>query len=133
MSGDLHVSWHEYHTLIERLAQESKIPMIKHLDGVCHVYVDTGANHEKALRVADNAKTQRYATCNTMETLLVARVGDAVVGRHILGEILSVLHVEAALRLRVLHRDEPAVARGAVPVAPSRPSSRTSPRSRRAR
>jgi glutamate-5-semialdehyde dehydrogenase len=58
--------------LIERLTRESRIPMIKHLDGVCHVYVDDRADLEMALRIADNAKTQRYGTCNTMETLLVA-------------------------------------------------------------
>ena len=58
--------------LIERLARESRIPMIKHLDGVCHVYVDDRADPGMAVRIADNAKTQRYGTCNTMETLLVA-------------------------------------------------------------
>jgi glutamate-5-semialdehyde dehydrogenase len=58
--------------LIERLERESRIPMIKHLDGVCHVYVDDRADLEMAVRIADNAKTQRYGTCNTMETLLVA-------------------------------------------------------------
>jgi glutamate-5-semialdehyde dehydrogenase len=58
--------------LIERLARESRIPMIKHLEGVCHVYIDDKADPEMAVRIADNAKTQRYGTCNTMETLLVA-------------------------------------------------------------
>jgi glutamate-5-semialdehyde dehydrogenase len=58
--------------LIERLQRESKIPMIKHLDGVCHVYIDDSADAEMAVKIADNAKTQRYGTCNTMETLLVA-------------------------------------------------------------
>jgi len=58
-------------SLIERLARESRIPMIKHLDGVCHVYVDDSADLDMAVRIADNAKTQRYGTCNTMETLLV--------------------------------------------------------------
>jgi glutamate-5-semialdehyde dehydrogenase len=58
--------------LIERLSRESRIPMIKHLDGVCHVYIDDSADAEMAVRIADNAKTQRYGTCNTMETLLVA-------------------------------------------------------------
>ena len=58
--------------LIERLQRESKIPMIKHLDGVCHVYIDDSADAEMAIKIADNAKTQRYGTCNTMETLLVA-------------------------------------------------------------
>lgn len=58
--------------LIARLARDSRIPMIKHLDGVCHVYIDDRADPEMAVRIADNAKTQRYGTCNTMETLLVA-------------------------------------------------------------
>src|SRR5256712_3019093 len=58
--------------LIERLSREPQIPMIKHLDGVCHVYVDDQADADMAGRIADNAKTQRYGTCNTIETLLVA-------------------------------------------------------------
>ena len=58
--------------LIARLMRESRIPMLKHLDGVCHVYVDDRADPAMAVRIADNAKTQRYGTCNTMETLLVA-------------------------------------------------------------
>ena len=57
--------------LIERISAESRIPVIKHLDGVCHVYIDDRADLDKAIRIADNAKTQRYGTCNTMETLLV--------------------------------------------------------------
>jgi len=58
--------------LIARLAREARIPMLKHLEGVCHVYIDDGADPAMAVRIADNAKTQRYATCNTLETLLVA-------------------------------------------------------------
>ena len=58
--------------LIERISNESLVPVIKHLDGVCHVYVDDYADMTKAIAVAMNAKTQRYGTCNTMETLLVA-------------------------------------------------------------
>ncbi|HXW65418.1 MAG TPA: glutamate-5-semialdehyde dehydrogenase [Burkholderiaceae bacterium] len=58
--------------LIERLMRESRVPMIKHLEGICHVFVDAFADLQQALRIADNAKTQRYGTCNTMETLLVA-------------------------------------------------------------
>ena len=58
--------------LIERVAREARVPVIKHLDGVCHVYVDDRADLAKAVAIADNAKTQRYGTCNTMETLLVA-------------------------------------------------------------
>ena len=57
--------------LIARVMRESRIPMIKHLDGVCHVYIDDRADPEMAIRIADNAKTQRYGVCNAMETLLV--------------------------------------------------------------
>lgn len=57
--------------LIERISREASVPVIKHLDGVCHVYVDADADADKAIRVADNAKTQRYAPCNAMETLLI--------------------------------------------------------------
>ena len=59
--------------LIERISAESRIPVLKHLDGVCHVYIDDRADLDKAIRIADNAKTQRLGTCNTMETLLVHR------------------------------------------------------------
>ncbi len=57
--------------LIERISAEARVPVIKHLHGVCHVYIDDRADQEKAIKVAFNAKTQRYGTCNTMETLLV--------------------------------------------------------------
>src|SRR6516165_1292411 len=58
-------------SLIERIAKEATVPVIKHLDGVCHVFVDESADIDMAIRIADNAKTQRYSPCNTMETLLV--------------------------------------------------------------
>ncbi|HEV2220402.1 MAG TPA: glutamate-5-semialdehyde dehydrogenase [Casimicrobiaceae bacterium] len=58
-------------SLIERIARDARVPVIKHLDGVCHVYIDAQAELQAAIRIADNAKTQRYAPCNTMETLLV--------------------------------------------------------------
>ncbi len=58
-------------SLIERVLQEARVPVIKHLDGVCHVYLDAEADLEKAQAVAFNAKCQRYGTCNTLETLLV--------------------------------------------------------------
>jgi glutamate-5-semialdehyde dehydrogenase len=58
-------------SLIERVAREARVPVLKHLDGVCHVYIDASANVDMAVRIADNAKTQRYSPCNTMETLLV--------------------------------------------------------------
>ncbi|HBC23678.1 glutamate-5-semialdehyde dehydrogenase [Stutzerimonas stutzeri] len=57
--------------LIERISRDARVPVIKHLDGICHVYVDLAADVNKAIRIADNAKTQRFAPCNTMETLLV--------------------------------------------------------------
>jgi glutamate-5-semialdehyde dehydrogenase len=79
--------------LIERLSRESRIPMIKHLDGVCHVYIDDSADPEMAVRIADNAKTQRYGTCNTMETLLVAeRIAAQVLPR--IGSIFETKGVE---------------------------------------
>ncbi|KAG0194156.1 hypothetical protein DFQ28_001293 [Apophysomyces sp. BC1034] len=82
--------------LIQRLIDEARVPMIKHLDGVCHVYVDDGADIDKALAVCDNAKTHRYGTCNTMETLLVARgVAPAVL------PLLGKLYRDKAVELRV--------------------------------
>jgi len=59
-------------SLIERIMAESRIPIIKHLDGICHVYIDDKADRDKAIRIAVNAKTQRFGVCNAMETLLVA-------------------------------------------------------------
>jgi glutamate-5-semialdehyde dehydrogenase len=81
--------------LIERLQRESRIPMIKHLHGVCHVYIDDRADLEKAVRVADNAKTQRLGTCNTMETLLVARG----IAREVLPR-LAEIYVRKGIELR---------------------------------
>jgi glutamate-5-semialdehyde dehydrogenase len=57
--------------LIQRIMQESRIPIIKHLDGICHVYIDDHCDLDKAARIALNAKTQRYGVCNAMETLLI--------------------------------------------------------------
>ncbi|MDP3877812.1 MAG: glutamate-5-semialdehyde dehydrogenase [Methylobacter sp.] len=59
-------------SLIERIAKDATIPVIKHLDGICHVYIDDSADIDKAVRIAVNAKTHRYGVCNAMETLLVA-------------------------------------------------------------
>jgi glutamate-5-semialdehyde dehydrogenase len=58
--------------LIERISKEARVPVIKHLDGNCHVYVDDAADPEKALRILENSKTQRLGTCNTAESLLIA-------------------------------------------------------------
>jgi len=81
--------------LIERLMRESRIPMIKHLHGVCHVYIDDRADVEKAIRIADNAKTQRYGTCNTMETLLIQRD----IAPHVLPE-LARIYLDKGVELR---------------------------------
>ncbi|MEA3276477.1 MAG: glutamate-5-semialdehyde dehydrogenase [Pseudomonadota bacterium] len=68
--------------LIERISRDARVPVIKHLDGICHVYIDDKADPEKAYSVALNAKTQRYGTCNTMETLLVAEgVAESILPR----------------------------------------------------
>ena len=68
--------------LISRLLAESRVPMIQHLDGNCHVYIDDEADADKALKILENSKTQRYGTCNTAESLLVARsVADLLLPR----------------------------------------------------
>lgn len=69
-------------SLIERISADAKVPVIKHLDGNCHVYIDADADLDKAVNVALNAKTHRYGTCNTLETLLVAEtVAEQVLPR----------------------------------------------------
>ena len=80
-------------SLIERISAEATIPIIKHLHGVCHVYIDDKADLGKAVKVAFNAKTQRYGTCNTMETLLVAR-GVAATVLPVLGKMYQDKGVE---------------------------------------
>jgi glutamate-5-semialdehyde dehydrogenase len=82
-------------SLIERLMRESRIPMIKHLHGVCHTYIDDKADLKQAIRIADNAKTQRLGTCNTMETLLVAR---GIAGKVL--PPLSKIYLEKGVELR---------------------------------
>ena len=59
--------------LIEGISEDARVPVIKHLHGVCHVYIDDAADADKAVAIADNAKTQRFGTCNTLETLLISR------------------------------------------------------------
>ncbi|MFZ5594743.1 MAG: glutamate-5-semialdehyde dehydrogenase [Pseudomonadota bacterium] len=81
--------------LIERISAEATVPVIKHLDGICHVYIDDKADFDKAVKVAYNAKTQRYGTCNTMETLLVANG----IAERILPE-LRLKYQEAGVELR---------------------------------
>lgn len=65
--------------LIERISRDARVPVIKHLDGICHIFIDRAADRAKAVEVTVNSKTQRYGTCNTLETLLVdAPVADSV-------------------------------------------------------
>ncbi len=88
--------------LIERISREARVPVIKHLDGNCHVYIDEFADDDKAVRIADNAKTHRYGTCNTMETLLIhsaaaprvlGRLADIYIGKGV--ELRGCAHARA--------------------------------------
>jgi len=82
-------------SLIRRVADEATVPVIKHLDGVCHVFIDEHADVDMAIRIADNAKTQRYSPCNTMETLLVhAGIAPRVLPR------LCRIYVDKGVELR---------------------------------
>jgi glutamate-5-semialdehyde dehydrogenase len=83
-------------SLIERIAKESRVPVIKHLDGICHVYLDDDADIEKAVRIADNAKTQRYGTCNTMETLLISQA----IAHQVLPPLVKI-YLDKGVELRV--------------------------------
>ena len=80
-------------SLIARISQDATIPVIKHLDGICHVYIDDKADLDKAIKIADNAKTHRYGVCNAMETLLVAE-GIAAKVLPLLAEIYNTKGVE---------------------------------------
>ena len=83
-------------SLIARLMAEARVPMIKHLDGICHTYIDADVDVEMAIRVCDNAKTQRYAPCNAMETLLVNKeVGSKVL------PVLCKIYQHKGVELRV--------------------------------
>ncbi len=81
--------------LIERISADARVPVIKHLDGICHVYIDSEADLEKATRIAFNAKTHRYGVCNAMETLLVAEE----IAEQVLPE-LSAMYKEKGVELR---------------------------------
>ncbi|MGR9117054.1 MAG: glutamate-5-semialdehyde dehydrogenase [Gammaproteobacteria bacterium] len=81
--------------LIERISKEATIPVIKHLDGICHVYIDASADLDKAVAIADNAKTHRYGVCNAMETLLVA---DSIAARVL--PRLAAIYQEKGVELR---------------------------------
>ena len=83
-------------SLIERLMKDARVPMIKHLDGICHSYIDVDADIAKAIKICDNAKTQRYAPCNTTETLLV----HAEIAPRVLPELCKI-YQEKGVELRV--------------------------------
>ena len=95
--------------LIERISADARIPVLKHLDGVCHVYIDDRADLDKAVRIADNAKTHRYGTCNTMETLLV----HADIAARVLPP-LAAIYAGKSVELRGCDR-----ARAVVPMLPA--------------
>ncbi len=76
-------------SLIERISQDSRIPVIKHLDGICHVYIDADADAKKSVRIAVNAKTHRYGVCNAMETLLIHQGMVATVLPDICAEMVA--------------------------------------------
>ena len=79
--------------LIERISRDARVTVIKHLDGICHVYIDREADRSKAINIAINSKTHRYGTCNTMETLLVhADIAESIL--HELAEAYEQLGVE---------------------------------------
>jgi glutamate-5-semialdehyde dehydrogenase len=82
-------------SLISRISEEAKVPVIKHLDGICHVYIDDEADLVKAVRIADNAKTHRYGVCNAMETLLV----NANVATQVLPELCAI-YIKKGVELR---------------------------------
>ena len=82
-------------SLIERISAEATIPVIKHLDGICHVYIDAEADLDKAVKIALNAKTHRYGVCNAMETLLVAES----IAAKVLPKLAS-LYLEKGVELR---------------------------------
>ena len=88
-------------SLIKKVSAESTIPVIKHLDGICHVYVDGDADIDKALAIAVNAKTHRYGVCNAMETLLV----DSKVASQFLPQVAAVLE-DKGVELRVCEQSQ---------------------------
>ena len=87
--------------LVELVSAQARMPVLKHLHGICHVYIDADADAQKALAIAVNAKTQRYGTCNTMETLLVAQSQAALLPR------LAQAYGDHGVELRVCAKTQP--------------------------
>jgi glutamate-5-semialdehyde dehydrogenase len=98
-------------SLTSRIANDAKVPVLKHLDGVCHVFVDRDADLDMAVAIADNAKTQRYAPCNTMETLLV----DAPIAAAFLPRI-GTIYRDKGVEMRSCERAQAALADAGLPV-----------------
>jgi len=98
--------------LIERVAREARMPVIKHLHGICHVYIDGAADEAQAIAIADNAKTHRYGVCNAMETLLV----DAAIAERVLPP-LGAIYRDKGVELRACPRALPLLGEGAVPAS----------------
>ncbi len=94
---------------MREISEHAKVPVIKHLDGICHVYVDEFADAEMAVRIADNAKTHRYGVCNAMETLLLhpSRINDVLIP---LAKIYQAKGVELRGCARTLHHIKNAIA-----------------------
>ena len=97
-------------SLVKRISEEARVPVIKHLDGICHVFIDESADIDKAVAIALNAKTSRYGTCNTMETLLVhTNIADKIL------PILADSYREKGVELRACERALPILQDKAIP------------------
>jgi glutamate-5-semialdehyde dehydrogenase len=97
-------------SLTARIAEDSRVPVIKHLDGICHVYIDDRADVDKAVRIADNAKTQRYSPCNAMETLLVA---EAIAGKAL--PLIGRIYADKRVEMRCCPKSRAILAAAGIP------------------
>lgn len=101
-------------SLVERISREAKVPTLKHLDGVCHVFVDRDADLVMASRIADNAKTQRYSPCNAMETLLVDEpIADAFI------PVIASIYRDKGVEMRVDRRTSQILTQQGIAFAPA--------------
>src|SRR5690625_7842185 len=91
--------------LVERVSREARVPVIKHLDGICHVYIDAEADLDKAFNIAVNAKTHRYSVCNALVTLLI----DGSVAEHIM-TCLADVYVSVGVEVLLWQRNQDLIA-----------------------